>query len=289
MERTDILFYKEIEQKFIAFAETRNDIRAAFVIGSRARIDHPADQWSDMDIVFYTTNSNYYLQQQEWLKKIGDVVCSFVFQTTGADPERLNLFSDGRQVDFVIHSIETLRNIVAANTVPNNFHRGVRVIVDKDNISKNIMPAHFGPPEALPLSEAAYLQVVNMFWSVSLYISKQLLRGELWTAKMRDNDLKGLLLQMIEWYEKAVFGTGYDTWHAGRFMSEWVDKNTLEALSESFGRFDQVDSWCALQSTTNLFLKLSKEVALKMQYDYPVTLETYVSDWIKTKAKSVEQ
>jgi hypothetical protein len=26
-----------------------DDIRAAFIIGSRARADHPADEWSDLD------------------------------------------------------------------------------------------------------------------------------------------------------------------------------------------------------------------------------------------------
>lgn len=288
MERPDILFYEEIEQNFIEFAEIRDDILAAFIIGSRARIDHPADQWSDMDIVFYTTNPDYYLQRQEWLEKIGDVACSFVFQTAGGDPERLNLFPEGRQVDFVIHSAETLRNLVATNTVPGNFHRGVRVIVDKENVSRKIMPSHFGPPEGLPVSETAYLQVVNMFWFVSLYISKQLLRGELWTAKMRDYDLKGLLLQMIEWYEKALFGAEYDTWHAGRFMSEWIDKDTHIALSKSFGRYNVIDSWHALRSTADLFLKLSREVSQKMQYSHPIALETYVSDWLKTKTQSIE-
>lgn len=287
MERSDIAFYKQIEQNFIEFAESRHDIRAAFVIGSRARSDHPADEWSDMDIVFYTTNPNYYLQRQDWLDKIGDILCSFVFQTAGGDPERLNLFKDGHQVDFVIHSVDTLRDIVSAKVVPGNFYRGVLVIVDKDHLSNAIMPDHFQPPEVLSISEAAYLQVVNMFWFISLYIAKQLLRGELWVAKMRDYDAKGLLLQMIEWHEKVVFGSEYDTWHAGRFMNEWVDEDTQAALSKSFGRFNQVDSWNALLSTINLFQKLSAEVALKMQYSRPEALEIYISDWIKAKSERV--
>lgn len=285
MERSDITFYQQIEQNFIAFAENRHDIRAAFVIGSRARLDHPADEWSDMDIVFYTTNPDYYLQRQDWLDEIGDILCSFVYQTAGGDPERLNLFQDGYQVDFVIHSVDTLRDMVTAKIVPDHFHRGVRVIIDKDHLSKDIMPDHFQPPEILSISEEAYLQVINMFWFISLYIAKQLLRGELWVAKMRDYDAKGLLLQMIEWHQKVVFGNTYDTWHAGRFMSEWVDEDTQLALSTSFGRFNQVDSWDALLSTINLFQKLSEEVALKMQYSRPEALETYVSNWIKTKSE----
>ena len=89
---------------------------------------------------------------------------------------------------------------------------------------------------------------------------------------------------MMEWYEKTVFGNQYDTWHAGRFMDEWLDKDTHMQLSKTFGRYDAGDSWRALLSTTELFSKLSKEVALKMQYAQPTSLETYVTGWIKMQA-----
>lgn len=57
MEREDIVFYREIEQKFVAFAEGREDIRAAFIIGSRARTDHPADRLSGMQDVLCPNGS----------------------------------------------------------------------------------------------------------------------------------------------------------------------------------------------------------------------------------------
>ena len=46
---------EQLEQRFAAWAQTQPDIRAAFVVGSRARTDHPADQWSDLDIMVVTT------------------------------------------------------------------------------------------------------------------------------------------------------------------------------------------------------------------------------------------
>ncbi len=46
------IFYEKIERNFISWAQTVEDIRAAFIVGSRARKDHPADEWSDMDIIF---------------------------------------------------------------------------------------------------------------------------------------------------------------------------------------------------------------------------------------------
>jgi len=46
---------EQIEQRFTAWAQTQPDIRAAMVVGSRARTDHPADEWSDLDILVITT------------------------------------------------------------------------------------------------------------------------------------------------------------------------------------------------------------------------------------------
>lgn len=45
------LFYVAFENSFKNWALGVDDIRAAFIVGSRVRIDHPADAWSDMDIV----------------------------------------------------------------------------------------------------------------------------------------------------------------------------------------------------------------------------------------------
>ena len=53
------LSYKVILERFIDFATVRQDIRFVMVIGSRAREDHPADEWSDLDLVFVTSNPQH--------------------------------------------------------------------------------------------------------------------------------------------------------------------------------------------------------------------------------------
>ena len=44
-------YYENLEKNFVSWAQAKEDIRAAFMVGSRARSDHPADEWSDMDII----------------------------------------------------------------------------------------------------------------------------------------------------------------------------------------------------------------------------------------------
>ena len=58
----------QLLERLIAWARSRSDIRGVAVIGSRARaLDHPADQWSDVDILLTTTDPGRYLTTINWL------------------------------------------------------------------------------------------------------------------------------------------------------------------------------------------------------------------------------
>lgn len=280
-------FYSCFEQRFTSWALGISDIRAVFIIGSRARSNHPADIWSDMDMVIYARNPEQYLMDSAWVQNLGNVISSFVFKTAGDDSERLTLFEGGWQVDFVIHSFEDLSNIATTKTIPDNFYRGVKVIIDKDDLSKNILPKEFAAPEHKSMTETQFLTNVQMFWFTAMYIAKQILRNELWVVKERDNDLKRLLLQMIVWHEKILNGNSYDTWHAGRFIYEWVSPITYKELFKTFGHFDKIDSWNALLTSISLFKTLSHEISKRTNITYKQELEDYVYSWINSHTDNV--
>lgn len=48
-------FYKNFERDFTSWAKSTDDIRAAFIVGSRARVDHPADEWADWTLFYMRT------------------------------------------------------------------------------------------------------------------------------------------------------------------------------------------------------------------------------------------
>lgn len=277
--------YHEIEKKFVEWAKTVDDIKAAFVVGSRARHDHPADDYSDLDIVMYTSSPQPYLMDSKWVEHIGKPICSFVYQTAGGDPERLCLFEGGWQVDFVIHPYNKLQDMIRTQSIPTFFHRGVRTLIDKEKMSVNIIPKSFKKPEQNKINEEVFIQHVNMFWFTTLYTAKQIMRKEMWVAKARDGNIKELLLQMMEWYSKTINGDDYDTWHAGRFLNEWAPEDVLVELSHCFGHYDEQDSLRALNATLTLYSRISQHIANTLNYAYPVHIEKSVKDWIEAHKK----
>ena len=37
---------EDLERRLVSWAARRRDVRTVLVVGSRARVDHPADEWS---------------------------------------------------------------------------------------------------------------------------------------------------------------------------------------------------------------------------------------------------
>ena len=73
--------YEQLIQRFNEWAEKRPDIRAACIIGSRARTDHPADEWADLDMVVVTTYPEYYLSETRWIDQLAKPLLTFIETT----------------------------------------------------------------------------------------------------------------------------------------------------------------------------------------------------------------
>src|SRR5262245_36751765 len=93
--------YEQLIDGFVAWAQTQPDIRAAIVLGSRARTDRPADEWSDLDLLVVTSDPGRLLAQADWLEQLGTPRLTFLESTAvGGMTERRVLFEGGLDVDF---------------------------------------------------------------------------------------------------------------------------------------------------------------------------------------------
>jgi hypothetical protein len=120
--------YDRIAERFVGWARTEDAIRAAFVIGSRAREDHAADEWADLDILVLTSEATERFRDPGWVSRIGDPWITFLEPTpAGHGTEWRVLFAGGVDVDFALFSVlsatmdlfgEVSRRTAAALGVP---------------------------------------------------------------------------------------------------------------------------------------------------------------------------
>jgi aminoglycoside 6-adenylyltransferase len=216
------------------------------VIGSQARVDHPADEWSDVDIIIFANTPRIYIDSADWVKNMGICWLTFVERTPDGGWERRVLFSDGFDVDFAIDAVNTLESIIATNNardLVDILRRRVRILLDKDGLLSHLKRIPIAEtPLFQPLTETVFLNTANDFWYHTVWTAKHPKRGELWWAKSCcDFHLIKLLLQVLEWHAHAMNGIAYDTWMRGRFLEEWADRRAVNEMSYIFAHYDQED------------------------------------------------
>jgi aminoglycoside 6-adenylyltransferase len=162
--------------------------------------------------------------------------------------------------------------------------RGAKVLFDRGGLARRIASsAAPGSSRRLP-SEEVYLNTVHSALGLSLWESKQLVRGELWMAlETVDHQVKECLLTMIEWHSMAINPGLFDTWYGARHLQNWADQRWLPSLRPAWAHFDITDAWDALFATFGLFSEVATETGRLLGYKYPADDELRVRDWIEAR------
>lgn len=279
---SQMLSCEQIMNNFVQWAQDQPDIRVVLIIGSRSRVDHPADQWADLDLLFVTTDPYRFLTKTDWLDQLGTPWLTYVEDDAGV-LERRVLFEGGVDVDFVPLSLEQIEKMMGVDLLPleDVILPGIRVLLDKDGFAEVFHMARAAlaeaPTRSIPPHATELLEVVNNFWYHALWVAKKLRRGELWYAKWAvDGQMKELVLRMMEWHERATHGWNYNTWKDGRFLEEWADPRALKDLRKAFAHYDKEDIEQALLGTLGLFRWLTRETTALLNYPYPTQVEEHI-------------
>ena len=284
--------YEHLIKIFSEWAEKRSDIRAACVIGSRARTDHPADEWADLDLIVITTNPEYYLSKTSWIDELGKPLLTFLETTPASETrERRVLFEGMLDVDFNILKQEIAAELLRPGAQQRSpkllvdvFGRGMRILIDRDQMLTKLRTFVSSVVKSPPLkpTEEEFLGVINDFLYHVVFSAKHLRRGELWwTVQCLDSYLQELMKTMIEWHALATSDWKRDVWFRGRFLEEWANPEDTGALSKAFAHYDKNDVKQSLTASMALFSRVAKETARILGYQYPDAADKKITDWIK--------
>jgi aminoglycoside 6-adenylyltransferase len=277
--------FDDLLERFARWAQRTENVRAAMVIGSRARADHPADEWSDLDLLVFAVDPAPIVGSTDWLAEIAQVWLTFAEPAGGGGSpnwERRVLFGGGLDVDIAV--VPAPRIDAPLDDPPADFvdivRRGVRVIADKDGVLAAFLsrPLPERVPPARPTADE-FVALASNFWFHALWTARHLRRGELWWAMgALDGLLKQHLGRMLEWHTRATRGDEVDTWLRGRFLEEWADPRAVAELSGAFARNDTGDMARALNATMALFRWLEDETAEHWGFQPPIEGERGAAD-----------
>jgi len=256
--------------RIVEWANSRRDVQAVILLGSQARAEHKADQWSDIDVVLLVDDPDRYLGSAAWLDDLGSpLVTTVEAWALGGGLERRALFRSGMDVDFAFVEAAVAPYLVAMTDEPQVqkiLGRGFRVLVDKTDFIKATLDGltYAGALVEAP-SQVEFQNVSNDFWYHVILAAKKLRRGEVWVAKaMCDCHLKKLVVEILAWKTRLT-NPGIDTWHEGRFIEEWADPQFLNEFRGAYARYSADDVDRALRSTAELFARLEVDCALLLR------------------------
>ena len=272
-------------QKIRSWVVDNHDLRAVVVIGSQARQNSPADQFSDLDLVLFSTHAEVYARDEGWLEAIGTPWLA-VRNTTGrGDPEWMVVFEGGAKVDFVFSRLAEelrtapLRSILEYSPYSFAYARGVRVLYDRENPASESRIFPFPAQSEPNPTEDEFSQTVQRFFLQALRSARFLRRGELWRAvSLINGKLKDPYLTMLEWHARK---NGSDTWYEGHFLEEWADPRAVHDLPGLFAAYDPAALWDALYASLAAFRWTAGETAGQLGLVYPADLDARITREIR--------
>jgi aminoglycoside 6-adenylyltransferase len=273
---------EQLLHNFLDWVGTQENIRAVALVGSAARLERPADEWSDYDLLVVAVDPQAYFRATDWLAAIGPVCCQILERNPAGEPVELRVLFEGScDMDFIFASAEDARHGFPGNPMVREIsQRGRRVLGDRGGLLPEIPASPASISTTVAPSEEEFTQVVSDFWFHVAWTAKKLRRGELWTAKRCcDVYLKDLLLRMMEWEARSVCGWETDTWFDGRFLEKWALPETLAELPHVFARYDTEEVWQALEATRQMFQRIAFATAGRLAYRYPEQADAGVSTW----------
>ncbi|WP_296662034.1 aminoglycoside 6-adenylyltransferase [Treponema sp. UBA753] len=273
--------YHEIKQRLLLIAEKHAEIKAVVAIGSSTRSDVPADEYSDLDLIIATDDTDSWLYGN-LPAELGDVKISFVEPTLGGGMERRILYCGWLDVDMIVFTAGQFLNAVNDGTASWVMNRGYAVLHDRIGAAELLKQKINLEIHKSDFSESEFQNLASNFYFHTVWAAKKLLRGELWSAKMcLDSYLKNLLLKVLE--VQTATKNHADVWHDGRFLDRWADEEIRVELKNCFARYDKDDMKNALKSTHRLFARTAKETAALKNFAYPDEAKKFSEEFLEEK------
>lgn len=283
-------FYAQLEQRLAAWAAAHPHALALVIIGSRARADHPADAWSDLDAILFTADPERFAPGLPWqgeIEALFDAPVWFAAHsvTSRGDRETEWVLAGGLKLDVMFMRSEvqqdqpTLQALIEGAPYRNVFAGGLRALYER-----HPAPLHLpSPPAPARPTQAEFDNCVANCLLDLTRAMKLSRRGELWRgARAINEEFHAGLLTLLEWQARLRPDAAPHDWRYGRFLEEWADPRALAALPTTYANASLPGARGALRACLDLLGWLAPEVARLAGLSFSPEAIRPAADWLRS-------
>lgn len=281
-------------EQIIRWAENNPDILAVLLTSSLVNPYAPVDDFSDLDVELVFENRQKYVTDKEWISLFGEPISMVEEDETyfdGKHAMKMVLYTDHVKVDFKLYQTSEFIKEVQAETLSEDWDVGYKVLVDKDNLTKDLKLSTYQSIMIHRPTEQKFRQLMNDFWWDTTYVAKCLKRGDLFYAKFMSEDVirTDYLVPLIEWYIASLHNWNNVTTNKhGRLFKKHLSVELWAKVEATFSASEIEDNWRALYAFADLFHELGTALAGQLHFEYPQKLENDIRKYLD-EVKSMPQ
>lgn len=274
-------------EKALQWAKDNEQIRAMLLTSSMVNPGAPLDEFSDLDIEWVIADLPAFLADDSWLSNFGEVV-SYIVENEeafeGRHAMRMVFYADYTKIDFKLYAADKFMADTLAETLPEDWDVGYKVLLDKDGITRHMKPPTYQSVLIKKPSEEHYQWVLNNYWWDLTYVVKCLWRCELFYAKFMSEQIMRFehLQHIIEWYIGMQHDWKVTTNKYGRLFRQYLSPELWHRVEQTFAGADLQDNWRALEAYVSLGRELGMAIAAQLGYRYPHKLDEQISRYVET-------
>jgi Streptomycin adenylyltransferase. len=268
----------EVFRQVLEFAKGEDKVRAVLLNGSRVNPNVKKDLFCDYDLVFSVTDPEYYLHNQVWIERFGELVIMQQndFSVSGKNAYIfLMQFQDGVRIDLSFHPIVCIAESVRLDSL-------TKVLLDKDQRIGLLTPPNESYHYVKRPAEKEFDKLMNEAWWIQTYVAKGIWRDELPLIKyMFDGILMDCIVKLLSWH----VGLGHD-WQinagkCGKWLKSYLPGDIYHEFISIYPGNNYEEIWEKLFAAGKLIRKIGTKVAQGLSYTYPMQDDIHVTDYLQ--------
>lgn len=261
---------KEMLDIILTYAKEHDEIKVVGMEGSRVHPKIKKDAFQDYDITYIVSDVEPFIQDEEWLDIFGEQifmqkpeVMALFEPQFGNWYSYLMLLEDGNRIDLKIVPLNEIDLYLASESL-------LKILYDKDDLVGDFpTPSNTSYLVKSPM-RSHFDDCCNEFWWVSTYVAKGLCRKEfLYATDYLNQTLRTELYRMIAWKVGIETDFSESVGKSQRFLEQRVSKELWNRIIQTYNMDSYANLWQTMFALQELFREVSREVAEKMDFDYP--------------------